>query len=163
MIIDFDSLLAEIYGKIESRKIEKKIAVMFEPAYEESDYLDSLLLFTEEYLHKYGFKVVKVSNKKRKAKTVVNGQEYDVDDIKLQEIIHQSQKELDSILLLTGDRHFYELSRELEEQGMEVRIISVSEDSTYKGFYNNFNHNFLDEYWNCIDYISREDVGNGSF
>jgi len=162
MVINFDRLLARIYGKIESRKIDKKVAVMFQPTYEDNDYLDNLLFFTEEYLVSYGFQVIKVGNERQKAKTLIGGQESDVDDTKLMELIQKSRRELDSILLLTGDRHFYDLARELKSQGKEVRIISVTENSTYKGFCSTFEHSFLDEYWDCIEFLSREDVTNGS-
>ncbi len=162
MVINFDKLLAKVYGRIESRKIDKKTAVMFLPTYEDNNYLDNLLYFTEEYLINYGFQVVKVGNESQKAKTVIEGQEIDVDDIKLLEIIRSSRREVDSILLLTGDRHFYDLARDLKNQGKEVQIISVTEDSTYKGYYNTFKHSFLDDYWDCIEYISRKDVIDGS-
>jgi hypothetical protein len=162
MVINFDKLLARVYGKIESRKIDKKIAVMFLPSNEGNSCLDNLLSFIENYLKSYGFQVIMVGNETQKAKTLVQGKEIDVDDQKLLEIIGKSRQEMDSILLLTGDKHFFSLVKELQDQGKEIRIISVTGDSTYKGFCNSFNHSFLDQYWDCIEYVAREDVNNGS-
>jgi len=135
---------------------------MFLPVNEGNSYLDNLLSFIENYLKSYGFQVIMVGNETQKAKTLVQGKEIDVDDQKLLEIIGKSRQEMDSILLLTGDKHFFSLVKELQDQGKEIRIISVTGDSTYKGFCNSFNHSFLDQYWDCIEYVAREDVNNGS-
>lgn len=158
MMINFDRLLAKIYGRIESRKIRKKVAVIFLPGYEgmRGEYIFELILNIKEYLEEYSFKVITVESDSLKAKTIVEGREVDLDDLKLLEIMRDSRDEVDSILLLTGDRHFYNLAREFQEEGKEVKIISVSPESTYKGFIKNFKHSYLDEYWDCIEFIHNE-------
>lgn len=155
MEINFNQLLARVYGRGESRRIKKKIAVMFWPFYRDDRQREqklSFLLTLKDYLQANGFVVIKAENKAAQAKTVVDGEVIDVDDVKLIEIMESSLQELDSILLLSGDRHFFDIIRKYEQNGKEVRVISISADSTYQQYPINFNHQYIDQYWQCIDF-----------
>lgn len=153
--IDFNKLFKEIYGRIESRKIQKKIAVIFIPRYESKQ--KSLNVFKKmikikKYLSSYGFQVIEVENDSARAKTIVNDIEIDVDDRKLIESMRKARDEVDSILLLTGDRHFYKIARDYQKNGKEVKIISLTKKSTYRNFISDFDHNFIYDYWQCIQW-----------
>ena len=155
MEINFDQLLAQLYGRGESWRIKKKIAVMFWPVYRDDRQREQklpFLLALKDYLQANGFVVIKAENKTAQAKTVVNGEVTDVDDRKLIEIMESSLQELDSILLLSGDRHFFDIIRKYEQNGKEVRVISVSASSTYQQYPINFKHQYIDQYWQCIDF-----------
>ncbi len=153
MRIDFNLLFEEIFGYRQARKIKKKIAVMFKPVFKlkQSNRLPGDLQKLKSYLEKQGFKVVIVENGTGQAKMTGPQGEFDIDDQKLIDLMEISQDELESILLFSGDRHFADILKKFQKKGQEVRVISASQKSTYSGLCENFSHDFVYDYPDCIN------------
>lgn len=156
MEIDFDLLISRIYNPENGDVIYKKQAVIFLPDYEKQTFAGedkyALIFMIRDYLESSGFEVFSVENKTAAAKEIIEGVDFDIDDMKLIELMESSFNELDGILLLTGDSHFYDIANKYKLSGKEVKVLSVSEENTSKLFPKNFDHMYIDQYWDCINF-----------
>ncbi len=156
MEIDFNKLFELVFGRKNSRNIVKKIAVVFLPEYNEQVFKKEkydLIFEIKDYLDSYGFEVLTVENQTAAAKIDVDGELRDTDDDKLIEVMENSLNELDSVLLLTGDMHFIDIAQKYRDYGKDIKLISASEDNTSNIIMKEFDHHFIYEYWDCINYI----------
>ncbi|MFP4661631.1 MAG: NYN domain-containing protein [Halanaerobiales bacterium] len=156
MKIDFNKLFNSIYGSKDTRNIIKKVAVIFLPVYQGDIFRANkynLLFDIKDYLESYGFEVLTVENQTAAAKIDIDGRLIDTDDLKLINVMQYSMKTLDSVLLLTGDRHFADIARIYLDSGKEIRVISVSEENTSKIMVEEFDHNYIYEYPDCIYFV----------
>lgn len=154
--IDFDHLLVSIYGKLDSWKIDTRIAVMFLPTYQGEVNRDdkyTLIMEIKEDLESYGFQVLVVENETAVAKHITKGKVEDVDDIKLIEVMGKYKNRLDRALLLTGDGHFYDIAYQYKQAGKEIKLVSITEESTSKQLVNNFDHKYIYDYHDCLEFI----------
>ena len=156
MEIDFDRLIKAVYNLKNVDIIYKKQAVIFLPDYKEHTFREeekfALIFNIKDYLEASGFEVFTVENKKAAAKDVIEGVDFDIDDLKLIELMESSINELDGILLLTGDRHFYDIANKYRLSGKEVKVLSISEENTSNLFIKSFDHMYIDKYWECISF-----------
>ncbi len=156
MEIDFNKLFQSIFGKKDARNIIKKVAVVFLPEYQGQVFKEDkydLIFDIKDYLESYGFEILTVENKTAAAKINIDGEFIDTDDNKLIEVMEKAFNELDSVLLLTGDKHFINIARKYRDYGKKIRLISVSEENTSKTIEKEFDHQFIYQYWDCINFI----------
>ena len=156
MVIDFNKLFESIFGKKDARNIVKRVAVVFLPEYQGQVFKEDkydLIFDIKEYLEAYGFEILTVENQTAAAKINIDGEFIDTDDNKLIEVMERAFNELDSVLLLTGDKHFINIARKYRDYGKRIRLISVSEENTSKTIEKEFDHQFIYQYWDCINFI----------
>jgi len=156
MEIEFNKLFESVFGRKNSRNIVKKVAVVFLPDYQGSLFREDkydLIFDIKDYLESYGFEILTVENRTAAAKIDLGGEIRDTDDDKLIEVMEKSLNELDSVLLLTGDKHFINIAQKYRDYGKEIKLISVSEDNTNNTIWKEFDHQFIYKYWDCINFI----------
>lgn len=154
--IDFDKLLFSIYGKRVLWENPFRVAVMFLPTYQDrvnKDQKYNLLIEIKEDLESYGFRVVVVENKTARAKTINDGEVEDIDDMKLIEIMDKYKSKVERALLLSGDGHFYGIACGYRQAGKEIKIISTAEQSSSRKLVENFDHDFLYNYPDCLEFL----------
>lgn len=155
MKIDFQNLFSTIFGLEQKGRIRDQHAVIFLPIYENEKKTEDVYMFQleiKEQLEKQGFQVKEVKNGTAKAKQIINGQEYDVDDQYLIDKLKERYESLDSILLLSGDDHFYEILKKYKDAGKEVKVISIHPEDTSKRIREEFSkhHYFITDFWDCV-------------
>ncbi len=151
--LDLRQLLCKVYDEHEYYKIKSKTAVIFEPTYnDEYRNLRSELRteFVHEYLKKYGFNIITTRNELSHAKEIRGDEEYDVDDTTLIELIKKTYQEFDSICIMSGDKHFTEIAKEIKLSGREVIFISSNKESTSKYISDNYKLYTVDDYIDCF-------------
>lgn len=153
--IDFHTLVKSIYEKNDIKNI-KRVAVVFYPVYNNDDKTNAVWRKMDQiknYLIDYGFQVYDAINGKSVAKEYnEDGRENDCDDQILIEAMEKSIFELDSILLLSGDGHFYNILKKYFDQGKDIKIIALNEDSTNKILIENFETDYLINYYDSIEF-----------
>lgn len=153
--IDFNKLLKRIYTGINLKRV-KKVAVIFIPIYNSSEKTDKMfdkMMKIQNYLESYSFKVEIVENDTAKAKEVRGEVEYDVDDQLLIELMEKSIQEIDSLLLFSGDKHYEAVLNKYRNLGKEVKIVSLSENSTYAKYINDYDHYYITNFADCVEII----------
>lgn len=151
--IDFDKLVDSIYSERKGNKICKREAVIFLPNYQGQAFREDkykIIFEIKDYLESYGFQIFTVENEQAAAKEIVEGKSVDIDDMKLIGLMENSINHIDAALLLTGDRHFYDIASKYKLSGKDIKLISVSEENTSNMFIEGFDHSFIYEYWDCI-------------
>ncbi|GAE34071.1 NYN domain-containing protein [Halalkalibacter akibai] len=156
MKIDFHSLFLSVFG-LEAKgriKEENKHAVLFLPVYEDERKTIKVQGQQQELREtlelEFSFKVHETINGTPKAKSIINGEEIDVDDKMLIKKMEERLDYLDHILLLSGDAHFVDVLKKYEQEGKKVSVISIHEDDTSNKIQTEFNHKFIHEYAECI-------------
>lgn len=131
--IDFDILLAELLGHEKKGQIADLISVQFKPNYENKvreQRVYSWLVHIKEQLEYYGFSVQEVSNDTAKAKQIIDGEEYDVDDQYLMSMLRKNRTKYSEVILLTGDQHFMVEVQALQQHGVIVHLVSCNPRDT---------------------------------
>ncbi|GGJ80706.1 mRNA-degrading endonuclease HigB of HigAB toxin-antitoxin module [Anoxybacillus voinovskiensis] len=154
--INYHALFTKIYGVSAQGRIKGQYASLFLPVYEEekkTEFVQLQLMVLKDDLEKSGFTVLEVKNGKDKAKEVIDGKEYDIDDQKLIQKMLEKFHQLDSILLLSGDDHFCDVLLKYRDAQKNVKIISVHPNDTSKRIVENFSaeHHYITDYWDCIE------------
>lgn len=154
--INYHALFTKIYGISAQERIKGQYASLFLPVYEEekkTEFVQLQLMMLKDDLERAGFMVLEVKNGKEKAKEIVDGKEYDIDDQKLIQKMLEKFHQLDSILLLSGDDHFYDVLLKYRHAQKDVQIISVHPDDTSKRIAEDFSaeHRYITDYWDCIE------------
>lgn len=147
--IDFDYLFMCIYGITNLKHIKmKKATILYQV-----EIVDDKEILKENYynlrnkdiaknLEKYGFYIKEV--------TITNHYANSKDDEVLKEIIRKNLNSIDKVLLMTGDGDFKEIIDLCEEEGKEIKVISVCEKDSKKEIRRYANHSYIYEYWDCI-------------
>ncbi|MGG6431953.1 NYN domain-containing protein [Anoxybacillus sp. D401a] len=154
--INYHALFTKLYGVSAQGKIRGQYASLFLPVYEDekkTEFVQLQLMVLKDDLEQAGFEVLEVKNGRDKAKEIIDGQERDVDDYKLIQKMLEKFYQLDSILLLSGDDHFYDVLLKYKHAQKDVKIISVHPDDTSRRITEDFatEHCYITEYWDCID------------
>lgn len=146
--IDFDHLITSVYGIEALKQIKYKIATIVYPKYKsrlKTKYVRSLQDKLKESLERYGFDVKAIMLDGPKANQV--------DDNLLINLIENRIDSIDKILLMTGDKHFYDVLCKYRDKKKDIKIISVSEEDTssciFDGEFKN-NHFYIHEYWDSV-------------
>ncbi|MCA0971357.1 NYN domain-containing protein [Halobacillus litoralis] len=155
LVFDFHHFLKILYGDAEQYHVKDKYATVFYPEYEEQERTDKVakrITALKGLLEEQGFHVLKASNDKEKAKEIIDGEEMDADDLALMDKIRERKNKYEEVLLLTGDGHFLPIVEELNEEGIKVKIASVSEADTNQAFISRYekDHKFLVDYGGCF-------------
>lgn len=146
--IDFNKLLVCIYGPDKMKDIIYKYCTLlfleYPNEYQHQYELERKSQKKKE-LEEYGFEVIEVKCKSRHANQK--------DDEKLQDILDSHINTIQEALILTGDGHFVEYFRKYTRHGIQVKIISIDEETTANTIKKEFGNQlyYLEECWEAIN------------
>lgn len=160
--IEFHQLFSQLFGLERSKNITEQYATLFYPVYEDESKTRKEFMKRQELkatLEKQGFTVIEVKNDQARAKKVVDGAAYDIDDQALITKIKQRMSKFHTICLFTGDQHFIDVIEECKRHGKEVKVISVHPEDTSQALIdkNKDDHYFITEFWSSLQFNWKEE------
>jgi hypothetical protein len=153
MRIDYNKLFSKLYGTKSSISIKDKFAVAFIP--ERGNTIANMLHEDKQqellaHLKTHGFEIEMTANETAKAKVYIDGTPHDADDTRLIQRMKERFSHINSILLLGGDKDYYDTLVKFQEAGLKVKVISTHPDSTSTNIIDTFDHSYITEFWDCV-------------
>ncbi len=153
--VDYRRLFTFLYGMERKKYIKDRFAVFFQPEYESKAKTEAFGKWQNVLIRKLeeqGFEIILAGNEKAKAKQIVGGKVHDADDNKLIQRMEERMERLTEILLFTGDKDFYGILEKYKNSGRRVKVISTHPDSTSNRIRESFDHSYITDYWDCINF-----------
>lgn len=154
--VNFDVLLESLLGE-KKKWISEMHSAQFLPNYDDefkNRRVAEWLTTFRTQLEAYGFTVKVVGNTTQKAKRIINGEEYDVDDQYLIKLMQQMRGQFTEIIVFTGDQHFFEELVLQQNAGTKVHLITSDELATSRLLKERFKEN----YHSIMEFIESIDI-----
>lgn len=154
--VNFDVLLTSLLGE-KKKWISSMHSVQFIPNYQDeakNKRVEEWLAQFKKQLERYSFTVKKVGNDTQKAKRIIDGEEHDVDDQYLIQLMRQMRGQFTEIVVFTGDKHFLEELILQQNAGTKVHLVTSDELATSRLLKERFKEN----YHSIMEFVESIDI-----